>query len=213
MSIEILSAFGLLSAILAITYRQRSNIRMYSIFKPLTTFIIILIAIIIYTKFKSNYSVMIIAALLLCLTGDIFLLDKRFFIYGLTSFLIAHIVFTIDFSSLYGFSLRIFPLCMLILITGSYFTYLMKDLNKYLIPVIIYLAAVVIMSWQAIGLIYSGKSMIFYMIAIASVLFLISDSILAFARFKKTFKIAEILILSTYWIALYIFTVAGIRLD
>lgn len=69
------------------------------------------------------------------------------------------------------------------------------------------------MNWQAIGLVINNSEFIFYGIAIASILFSFSDSILAYNKFKKPFKIAEILILSSYWIAIFIFSIAGLYVD
>jgi pyruvate oxidase len=54
------------------------------------------------------------------------------------------------------------------------------------------------------------KKAIFYSLAIASILFSFSDSILAYNKFKKPFKSAETLILSTYWIAIFTFTIVGL---
>ncbi|MCK4813724.1 MAG: lysoplasmalogenase [Candidatus Marinimicrobia bacterium] len=213
MKIEILSLGILISAIFAIIFRQRDNIKMYSVFKPLTTILIISIAIIAYFRFSSNYTTMIIVSLVFSLIGDILLINKKYFLYGLSSFLLAYIGFTIAFSSLYGFHWNIIPLVILVLITGSYFIYLRKDLHKYSIPVAIYMTVIIIMNWQAIGLIFSNMSIVFFGIAIASLLFTFSDSLIAYNKFKRSFKIAEILILSTYWMSIYLFAIAGLYLD
>ena len=131
MKIELLSLAFLISAIIAIVFRQKDNIKMYTIFKPLTTSLIILIALIIYYNHPSTYSTIMIAALIFSLIGDVFLINKKFFLQGLSSFLIAHVGFTISFTSLYGFNWNIIPLIFLILIGGVYYNYLRKDLKKY----------------------------------------------------------------------------------
>ncbi|MFA5972748.1 MAG: lysoplasmalogenase [Lentimicrobiaceae bacterium] len=213
MKIELLSLAVLVSAILAIVFRQRENIKMFSVFKPLTTGLIILIAIIIFTKHSSSYSAITIAALVFSLVGDVFLINMKYFLQGLSSFLIAHICFTIGFASLYGFNWNIIPLVVLASISGVYYFYLRKDLKKYSIPVLVYITVIVVMNWQAIGLVINNSEFIFYGIAIASILFSFSDSILAYNKFKKPFKIAEILILSSYWIAIFIFSIAGLYVD
>ena len=66
------------------------------------------------------------------------------------------------------------------------------------------------MNWQALSLVITSHELIFIGIAIASVLFSFSDAVIAYNKFKSPFKIAEILILSTYWISIYIFTIAGL---
>jgi len=50
-----------------------------------------------------------IGALLFSLIGDVFLINEKYFLQGLASFLIAHICFTIGFTSLHGFSFNLIP--------------------------------------------------------------------------------------------------------
>lgn len=212
MKIEILSLAILVSAIIAVIFRQRENIKMYSVFKPLTTVLIILLAVIIYKKLPSTYSTIMIVSLIFSLIGDIFLINNKYFLQGLSSFLLAHIGFTIGFTSLCGFSWNIIPIAVLIIVGSVYFNFLRKDLHIYTIPVVIYITAIIIMNWQAISLIFHDHTLVFFGIAVASMLFTFSDSIIAYNMFKKPFKIAEILILTTYWIAIYIFTIAGLHI-
>ncbi len=69
---------------------------------------------------------------------------------------------------------------------------------------------IIIMCWQAIGLVFNKPTLVFFGIAGAALLFAFSDSVLAYAKFKKAFKAEQILVLTTYWVALYLFTIAGI---
>ncbi len=212
MEIVILSVGVLISAGLAVIYSQRDNVKWYSVFKPLTTILIISIASIVYLKFNSFYSAIIIVSLIFSLIGDVFLIHKKYFLHGLSSFLLAHIGFTIGFASIYGFNWALIPLVFLTIIGASYFIYLKKDLDKYAIPVAIYITAIVIMNWQAIGLVCINNAIVYFGITIASLLFSFSDSILAYTKFKKPFHRAEILTLSTYWISIYILAIAGLYL-
>lgn len=204
-----ISAAALISATLAIIFRQSNNVKMYAAFKPFTTIVILLIAVSIYLKYKSSYSFYIIPALVFCLIGDVLLINKRYFIYGLSSFLIAHICFTIAFSSIYGFCRNLLPLFIISLFMGLFINHLRRDLRKYFLPVILYSIAILIMNWQATGLLFMNKSIPVYGIAVASMLFLLSDCVISYTRFKKKFKSGEILILSSYWTAIYIFAIAG----
>jgi len=210
MTIEILSLMVLISAIIAIIYRQKGNQNMYSIFKPLTTLLIISIATLIFYKTGSTYSIITLVALVFSLIGDVFLISDKYFLPGLASFLIAHICFIIGFTSLYGFNYSLPPLIPLLLIGGGYFMYLKKSLNDFAIPVLVYILVILVMNWQAINLTLSSGKEIFYALAIGSILFSLSDSILAYNKFKTPFKSAEPLILSTYWISIFIFTIAGL---
>ena len=213
MEIVILSIGVLISAVFAIIYGHWDNVKWFSFFKPLSTILIIAIASIIYFKFNSFYSAIIIVSLIFSLIGDVFLIHKKYFLHGLSSFLLAHIGFTIGFASIYGFNWTFTPLFFLILIGASYFIYLRKDLDKFAIPVAIYITVMVIMNWQAISLVYINNAIVFFGIAIASLLFSFSDSVLAYSKFKKHFFSEEILTLSTYWISIYIIAIAGLYLE
>ena len=209
-SISFLSILFLISACFAIVFKQQKNTKMYSVFKPLTTFLIIVIALLIYLKVPSIYAILIIVSLVFSLVGDLFLLREKHFLQGLLSFLIAHIFFTFAFVSIYGFSRKSIPLILLLIAGGFYYNYLKKGLHKYAIPVAVYMLVIIIMCWQAIGLVFNKPTLVFFGIAGAALLFAFSDSVLAYAKFKKAFKAEQILVLTTYWVALYLFTIAGI---
>lgn len=209
MTLIILSIAILISAIIAIFYRQKQNNKMFSVFKPLTTILIIALAVVIHQESASTYSQLMIASLLFALIGDIFLINKKYFLQGLTSFLIAHIGFTIGFTSVFGFSWEWLPLIFLLLVGGVYFNVLRKHLFKMTIPVIVYIVVILIMNWQAIGLLLLDQSLVFMVLVLGSLSFTFSDAVLAYDMFKKPFRMAEILILSSYWMAIYIFTLAG----
>src|SRR5690554_7597792 len=68
------------------------------------------------------------------------------------------------------------------------------------IPVIVYIVVILIMNWQAIGLLLLDQSLVFMVLVLGSLSFTFSDAVLAYDMFKKPFRMAEILILSSYWI-------------
>jgi uncharacterized membrane protein YhhN len=88
-----------LSAIAAVSFDYWGCHELYEIFKPLTTVLIILIPMLYGWRAPKMYWSLTVAGLLLCLIGDIFLLDGENFVFGLASFLIAHILFTVSFVS------------------------------------------------------------------------------------------------------------------
>jgi len=208
-----LSVAIIISAIIAIINRQQKNNRMFRVFKPLTTILIIALAIVIYLKAPSTYTVLMIASLLFALIGDVFLINKKYFLQGLSSFLIAHIGFTVGFTSLFGFSWEIIPLLILLIVGGLFFNLLRKDLYKLKFPVLFYISVILIMNWQAIGIVQQDQSLVFVVLATGALLFTVSDAILAYDMFKKPFNLAEVLLLSTYWAAIYIFTISGLFID
>lgn len=209
MIIQSISLAALVSGLFAIVFNYRNDVKLYTIFKPLTTTLIISIAAINYSQSQSSYSIILIISLLFALIGDVLLIEYKHFVYGLFSFLIAHIGFTVAFSSFYGFNWNIFPLGIFGIIGILYFLFLRKRLGKLTVPVAIYMSVIVIMTWQATSLLFIKPSKLFLIIAIASIFFSFSDAVIAYNKFKRRFKAAEFLILSTYWTAIYMFTIAA----
>ena len=210
MIIELLSVFVFLSALIAIIVRQRKNVRLFSIFKPLTTILIIAIAVIAYSNNETTYSLLIIIGLIVALVGDIFLISEKYFLQGLSSFLIAHIAFTYAFTTIFGFNSNLIVLFSLIIIAGSYYLFLYKKLDDFRIPVAVYIIVIMLMNWQAVGLMLNDSSPKYIALGVGSLLFSFSDAVISYDKFIGKFKMAEILILSTYWMAIYIFAVTVI---
>lgn len=142
-----------------------------------------------------------VAGLLLCLIGDVFLLDGENFVFGLASFLIAHILFTVSFVSLDKFKRYLKPLGVLLAIGLGYFWVLYPKLGDLALPVFLYFLFIVVMCWQGISLYIWKKELPYKLIAIGVVLFLLSDSILALNKFVVPFQLSGFMILTTYWLA------------
>lgn len=198
--------FGFLVAVsagFAIVFRQKRNESAYAFFKPLTTILIILQAVIFANGNNSEYSFALIVGLVFSLIGDIFLLKDKWFTYGLLAFLVAHILFTYAFSSLFGFQMNFLLLGILLVIGGVYFRFLLPRLKSFAIPVLVYFVAIIIMDWQAIGLSFSQNKLVFYLLGLSSVLFSFSDAVIAYKKFISDFKFSEFWILSTYWMAIF----------
>ncbi len=211
MAIPILSVLTLIAAISAITFRQRGQKRWYSFFKPLTTIFILVIGVLVYYTYESTYALIMLGALVFALAGDILLMKDKTFRQGIYAFMIAQAGFAIGFMSLYGFNPSLPVLLVLLLLNGSFFVYIRKDLKAYALPIAVYMLVITFMNWQALGLALQRPIPVFTAIAVASLLFTFSDAVIAYNKFKKPLKIAGILILSTYWIAIYVFVMAGLH--
>jgi uncharacterized membrane protein YhhN len=205
----ILSIAIFISALAAIAFRQRHNIKPYGVFKALTTILIIVLAVCIFRTNSGSYQLFILIALCFALVGDIFLINKRFFLHGIIAFSLAHLFFMFGFASLHGFSPAVLPGIFLLITASIIYEFLRKDLNKYALPVGIYIVIILVMVWQAVGLLYHSTAPLFWSVAAAAVLFAVSDFVIAYNKFKQAFKAAEPIILGTYWIAVYSFTFAG----
>lgn len=193
----VLSIIALISTIITIYAKMRENISLQYIFKPLTMLAIILLAIFNLSSPPTFYQKMIIIGLIFSTVGDVFLIDSRRFVQGLISFLLAHICFIIAFFSTPNLPSLIFYLAYV----TFFLSLLWKHLGNLKIPVIIYSLALALMSWFALSRYFEINDQKSLFAFLGSVSFVASDSLLAFNKFKSPFPFAEILILSTYFLA------------
>ncbi|MGB1037351.1 MAG: lysoplasmalogenase [Bacteroidia bacterium] len=213
MTNPIIISLSILAAILAlasIVVKVIGKQKYYDILKPLTSICILVIAFIVHRETSSVYSSVMIGGICLSLIGDVFQLRESRFVHGLAAFLFAHLFFALGFISIYGFYTGIAPLIGLLVIGLYYYSTLQSSLGKYRLPVLVYILVIIIMNWQATGLAITGDGLPFLMICIASLLFSFSDAVIAYDKFKRHFSSAQIWILSTYWIAIYVFVIAGL---
>ncbi len=202
MRILVLTALVVISAALTISAECRGPKRNVYFFKPLTTILIILLAAIPKYPVPAVYRYLIIAGLVFSLAGDVFLmLPSDRFILGLLSFLVAHLFYIAAFmfagsgatSKLVGAVLLIYGCLML--------WRLWPTLGHMKTPVVVYTLAILLMALMAVSWYLKGGREGSYLAAVGAIVFVASDSILAFNRFKGSFRGAQFLILTTYFTA------------
>lgn len=172
------------------------------ILKPLTTFSIISFALYL-TGFELNhYAFLIFLGLAFSLLGDVFLMLKSDkFMQGLISFLIAHIFYIMAFLNASQISINLYAVIPIVLIGFGYLAVLLPKTGNLKIPVLIYALILQAMVITADMFYQTANTTGSLMVLIGAIWFMLSDSILAFARFVKSFKLAQISVLSTYYIA------------
>lgn len=189
------------------------------IFKPL-----IVIGLLIYLLAKNGHkgkaSAFAVGGLLFSLAGDILLIFQAhhalFFIGGLISFLIAHLLYI-------GYYIRSaqatndkvlngkFVFFMLMLAYGAAFYMLLyNNLGELKLPVLIYTLVLTSMNIFALNRYGKVNDKSFKLIMIGALLFTSSDSLLALNKFLLPLPFAGIWILTTYAAAQY-FIVEGIN--
>lgn len=193
----LLVVFSIVMAIHGDYYGPRRN---HLIFKPLTTILITFLAFTATHASSTFYQRLIVLGLIFSLAGDIFLMfPKERFIHGLVSFLLAHVCYIAAFTN--GLSdLRWWLLVPFIGYGLALFSQLAAYLGKMRVPVAVYSSLLLIMGWLACGRLLSGFPGGGWT-AVGGLFFIASDSILAFDHFRKPFRSAQLLILSTYFIA------------
>jgi uncharacterized membrane protein YhhN len=195
-----LSIIALISAIITIYAKLRENYLLQYIFKPLTMLAIILMTFLNLSTPPTFYQQLIIAGLIFSTIGDVLLIDSSRFVQGLLSFLAAHICFIIAFYSVSSM-LNLPSLGFYLVYVAGFLMVLWKHLDKLKLPVIVYSLALAAMSWLALSKTIEHHNHQTFHAFLGSVFFVASDSLLAFAKFKNSFRFAEVLILSTYFLA------------
>jgi uncharacterized membrane protein YhhN len=199
-SAVVLSACVLLSAVLTIWSDAEGRRRLFRVSKPLTTVLVITIALIARTPVPAAYKTLILAGLLFSLAGDIALMfPEKWFTAGLVSFLVAHVFYILAFKPGPGRPISPGLFIPFIIFGLLMFRILAPSLGPLKFPVLVYMAAITAMAGLAAGrFVYSGGTRPLLAFA-GAVLFLISDSVLAYDRFAKKIGPAQAIILGTYF--------------
>ena len=199
---KIINILSVVSAIAAMVFDFYNHTLLYSIFKPLTTILILSLLFFVQSSELTRFRNIIIVALIFCLIGDIFLLKEEYFVLGLGSFLLGHVLFATGFIKLEGFHFQPISLLVLGAIGAGIFLWLRPDLGAFELPVGIYVVVIVFMAWQGTGLFLRQQQRAYALIGIAVLLFMFSDTIIAINKFKSPIKLAGPIILSTYWMSI-----------
>lgn len=193
-----------LTAVFTIYGRYQQKQKWVYFFKPTTTLLIIALALWGLRTGPTEpvaYGWLIVAGLILGLAGDVFLmLPPRYFLPGLGSFLAGHWFYIAAFTVGVGLVIS-WWLLPLLLVGGVVYSLLHHHLGKMRLPVIFYVITILIMAGQALGRWSVLDTTPALLAAIGSVLFVVSDAALALNRFRRPFHTADLIVLSTYWLA------------
>ncbi len=199
---KVINLLIFISTCIAIYTEFRGNELLYSIFKPLTTIFVIALLFVVKNTNLAKFKYTIIIALIFCLLGDILLLKDDYFVFGLGSFLLGHLLFATGFIRLEGFHFNWISLTTFLALGAIILFWLRPDLGDFELPVTLYVIVIVFMAWQGMGLFLKQQRSAYALIAIAVLLFMFSDTIIAINKFKTPIKLAGTLILSTYWLSI-----------
>lgn len=164
--------------------------------KPLSTLLVIAMALLSLLEPSSNriYSLGVLLGLVFSLGGDIALMffdNRRAFMLGLASFLVAHVVYTFVFTQFGQPSSWDWLSAVLLLAAGAFtFRLLLPNLGSLKVPVIVYILLISLMVHQAFTTLGSPHFSQFqaWMVVAGALLFYFSDLILALNRFCIQFK-------------------------
>ena len=123
------------------------------IFKPLTTVLILALALLLPDAVSLLYRVLIALGILFSLGGDIFLmLPRDAFVWGLASFLVAHLFYIAAYIARAGLQLNWLLLAPFVLYVAVLLYLLLPHTGAVRVPVILYAVVLMAMGWQAAAL-------------------------------------------------------------
>lgn len=198
----VVSLAALLSAAITITahYLDPPRILLIRIFKPLTTMLILAVALLPGTLRSDPYARAVAVGLVFSLIGDVFLTLPRRFLHGLGAFLLAQIAYILAFRS--GAQSAGVAGLLLAGVAAGVLWYLWPALQRQLkAPVTVYVIMIALMAALAIGRMLRQPSAAALLAASGAALFMSSDAMLAINRFRRPFRLAELGVLTTYFTA------------
>lgn len=150
------------------------------------------------SKLKGSNKLFMLVALIFCVSGDIFLhLDReRFFLGGLVSFALGHLVYSIYFIKTAQLKNRSLPIPIIILVYGVGVGYLLNGIGEMQIPVWIYLFIIILMT---IGSYYSRLFNL--TLILGTSIFVLSDTVLAINKFIAPIPYATPINIFLYFVA------------
>ena len=196
-----LSLLATASALLTIRAEYRGPRLHVYVFKPLTVVLIILVALQTRHATAAQYKSLVVAGLLCSLAGDVFLmLPRDRFVAGLLSFLCAHVCYVAAFAS-GGWTCGVWAAAPLALYGALMLGLLWPGLGKLRAAVVVYVAVILLMAWAALGRAAATFDGGGAWAAAGALLFVASDSALAWNRFRGEFGGAQAFVLATYFAA------------
>ena len=152
---------------------------------------------------STGYRSLIVTGLLLSTLGDVFLmLPFDGFVFGLGSFLLAHIAYLVALRKRGGWWRVRWPLLAYAVVASLVLARLWPGLPDGLrLPVIVYVVALAGMAAQAASVWRQHPGDATRAAAIGGAFFVVSDALLALDRFSAPIPMASLWVLATYWIA------------
>lgn len=200
-----------ISALLAIRahYIGPGGRRQVYLFKPLTTALILALAVLTPSA-DPRYQFAIAVGLALSLVGDVFLmLPRDRFLPGLVSFLLALLAYLIAFTRGLRYEAAALPFVAYGVVGAALFALLWPRLSRRLrAPVAVYVVVITLMAGVALArwLELGGRPPL--AAAVGAGLFVVSDALLALDRFRWTFHSARAVVSGIYWAAQYLIAVS-----
>lgn len=202
--ITIASVLFLLVAIADVYAVITQNKVIEMIFKPLLMTTLVMVYLL--SVKKPNF--WFVSGLFFSFWGDVFLLDKEaFFVFGLGSFLLAHVIYikiTTGFLQKDLTAKMITSAIPFVLLFGCLLYLIYDNLEEMLIPVIVYGVTIATFGASALLNYRQEKSMANSWLLLGAIIFIASDSLIALNNFYAAKHLFDIAIIVLYIISQYL---------
>jgi uncharacterized membrane protein YhhN len=202
LAVPLLSMLAFASAVSCIRAERRGSRRALYVSKPATMLCVIAIAALGRGSATDPYALAILAGLVFSLAGDVWLmLPSDRFTAGLASFLVAHLCYVAAFAGPTGPRGGWLGLLLFAGAASWTLALLLPGVRggALRVAVVLYVANIAAMGWQASERALDLADPGAWLAAAGALLFLGSDSALAWNRFRRPLRGAETWVLSTYF--------------
>ena len=150
-----------------------------------------------------GYRRAILAGLALSTLGDVFLmLPGDWFVFGLGSFLCAHLAYLLALTRRARAFAALWPFLAYAALAGAVLSVLWPPLPGELrVPVVVYVAVLAAMAAQAAAVWWRRRTRATALAALGGLSFVVSDATLAIDRYAAPFATASVAVLASYWVA------------
>jgi uncharacterized membrane protein YhhN len=201
---------------LVAVYSNNASLRFIT--KPLLMPLLAIYLLLQTKTVNSTLKVWVFLALFFSWAGDIFLLFEEratnFFLWGLAAFLVAQVFYIVFFHNI-RMREHIRGNALLLLLVIVYYSILISVLSPYLgsmtLPVRIYGVVLSFMLMLAMHPIFGKNKKAALWMMIGAILFVASDSLLAFNKFFSAFDNAGLIIMLTYGLAQLFITEGAVK--
>lgn len=192
-----------IAAVLAIVGATAPLPWLHYLSKPAATLLVLAMVWTMPATAVPGYRRAILAGLALSTLGDVFLmLPGDWFVFGLGSFLCAHLVYLVALTRRARPFAAVWPFLAYAALAGAVLAVLWPHLPGELRgPVVVYVLVLAAMAAQAAAAWWRRRTRAAALAALGGLSFVISDATLAIDRFAAPFAAASVVVLASYWIA------------
>lgn len=160
------------------------------------------------SEIKKSIFGFLVAALSASWLGDLLLIrgeDPNYFVLGLGAFLVAHVLYVMTYTKAMQKNhelllIKKYPMIIVLLVgtSGLIFKILFPHLEEMIVPVALYTSVITAMSLAAIARKDKTSFTSWAYVTAGALIFMLSDTLIAFNKFHEPIAWASIFIMSTY---------------